>query len=225
MNDLIVIAAASCEGGTLPLYRKQLADAGIDFHVEDISGMSIPPLGGNSEIKTNGMIDLSRRFSHYKKIIFTDAFDMCFFGNKDETISKIPEDYVLWAAEKNCYPDQAIAPRIPDRGPHRFGNGGFLCGTPDAMIAWAEKLRVYPGYNGNVLDQQYLNISLADNDDFVRIDHQTNICFCLYGGYSELEFENGKPVNTMYGTHPQFIHANGHWDASQMWAKHAESLK
>ena len=225
MNELIVISSASFEGGMLPIYRKQLADAGIDFYVEDISKQNIPPLGGNSEIKTRDMIELSSRFAHYKKIVYTDAFDFCFFGDRDEVFEKIPNDHVLWGAEKNCYPDLEIAPRVPDRGPWRFGNGGFLCGTPSAMIAWAEKLRTRPEYSGNVLDQQYLNIYLAENDDFVQIDYRTNLCFCLFGGYPELEFENGRPVNTMYGTHPAWVHANGHWDTSEMNYKYERSLQ
>ena len=224
MNDLIVISAASCEKGFLSLYREQLAKAGIDFHLEDISGTVIPPLGGNSAIKTASMIDLSQRFSRYKKIVFTDAFDFLFFGDRDELISKIPDDHVLWGAEKNCYPDASIAELIPDRGPHRFGNGGFLCGTPDAMIGWAEKLRSCDFYDGNVLDQQYLNIFLARDDEFVRIDWKTEIVFCLFGGYDELEFENGKPVNRMYNTRPSFIHANGGWDWKPMWERYTASL-
>ena len=224
MNDLIVISAASCEKGYLSLYREQLAKAGIDFHLEDISGTEIPALGGNSAIKTASMISLSQRFSHYKKIVFTDAFDFCFFGERDDVIAKIPDDYVLWGAEKNCYPDQTIAPRIPDRGLHRYGNGGFLCGPPEAMIAWAEKLRERPGYHGNVLDQQYLNLYLSEEDDFVKIDHTTSICFCLFGGYEELQFEKGLPVNSTYGTHPNFVHFNGGWNPTEMFMKYERSL-
>jgi len=224
-NDLIVItAASSMEGGTLPLYREQLAKAGIEFHVEDISGQHIPPLGGNSGINTESMISLSTRFSHYERIVFTDAFDVTFYGTREDVIAKIPLDRVLWGAEKNCYPDLSIAPRVPDRGPHRFGNGGLLAGTPEQMIKWATDLRNLSCYHPNVLDQQYLNILLADQSDLCHIDHQTTLFCCLFGGYTELEFEQGLPVNTMYGTHPNFLHANGHWDTSEMFTKYERSL-
>jgi len=225
-NDLIVVTAAtSNEGGTLSLYREQLAKAGIDFHIEDISSQPRPSLGGNSGIKTDQMISLSQRFANYQKIVFTDAFDMTFWSSKDEVISKIPDDHVLWGAEKNCYPDAEIAAKIPDRGPWRFGNGGFLCGTPEAMIAWARKLRTRPDYHQNVLDQQYLNIYLAEQDDFVQIDWKTELVFCLYGGYPELEFVKGKPVNMTYGTYPAWCHANGSWNATEMWDKYERSLQ
>lgn len=224
--DLIVITAASTtERGTLPLYADQLTVAGIDFHIEDISGQHIPPLGGNSGIKTKSMIDLSTRFSHYSFIVFTDAFDVTFYGTKEDVLSKIPTTHVLWGAEKNCYPDQSIASRVPDRGPHRFGNGGLLAGTPAMMIDWAERLREYLEYHPNVLDQQYLNILLAEQNDLCHIDSRTSLFFCLFGGYSELEFEKGLPVNRMYGTHPQFLHSNGHWAADEMFHKYEESLR
>jgi hypothetical protein len=224
-HSLIVITAASCEKGTLALYREQLLNAGIPFHVEDISSQHIPPLGGNSGIKTQSMIDLSTRFSDYQKIIFTDAFDMLFFGDKQSVLAKIPSDRVLWGAEKNCYPDQSIASLVPDRGPARFANGGLLAGTPAAMIDWATRLRERPSYHPNVLDQQYLNLYLAENNDLMcTIDHTSSLFFCLFGGYPELEFERGLPVNRMYDTHPNFCHANGHWSADEMWRKYEASL-
>jgi hypothetical protein len=223
-SELIVVTAASCEKGTLPLYREQLAQAGIPFYLDDISSHYIPPLGGNFRIKIESMRRLSQQFLAYERIVFTDAFDVVFFGDKDSLLAKIPTDRVLWGAEKNCYPDPAIAERIEQRPGARFANGGLLCGSPRAMIEWTHSAESHPWYHPDSLDQQWLNAMVAEKSPLAQCDFCSRIFFCLFGGYPELEFERGVPVNTMFQTHPQFVHANGHWDTTEMWRKWKESL-
>jgi len=224
MKDLIVITAASGNYGTLPLYRDQLSRAQIDFYVDDISGKYIPPLGGNFAMKLESMRRLSQQFSTYQRIVFTDAFDVTFWGDRDSLISKIPLDYVLWGAEKNCYPNHHLAEVIPNWCPARFANGGLLCGTPQSMLDWCDRAESHPLFHPNILDQQWLNQMLAENSPLVTCDHVSKIFFCLFGGYPELEFERGLPVNALYNTHPHFIHANGKWSADEMWRRYEESI-
>jgi hypothetical protein len=223
-NDLIVIMGASCVKGYLSQYLLQLREAGIDSHVEDLSRMSIPPLGGSLDIKVSQMRDLAIRFSHYERIVFSDAFDVVFLGKRDDVISKIPKDHVLWAAEKNCYPDQNIAPFIPKRTPWPFVNGGLLCGTPISVLEWCSNAETHPAYNPSMLDQQFNNILLSEQSPLCVIDDVTKLFFCIFGGYEELEFDNGSPVNSVYGTRPNFLHFNGHWNESEVWSKLQRSL-
>lgn len=224
MNDLIVILSASGVRGTMREYLRQLARARIDFHVEDISGFPHLDTGGNLRQKVESLRNMAHRFSNYKRLVFSDAFDVTFYGTREDVIATIPDDYVLWAAEKNCYPDQAIAAHIPDSGPWRFANGGLLCGTPKSFIEWAHLAETHSAFNPAIVDQQFHNMMLAEKSPLCIIDSHTDLFFCLYGGYEELEFENGLPVNTLYGTHPQFIHANGKWDATEAFAKLERSL-
>src|SRR5208283_6164984 len=103
------------------------------------------------------------------------------------------------------------AVRVPDSGPWRYANGGLVCGTPQSFIDWADKAEIHPAFNPAIFDQQFLNERLADGSDLCSIDHRTELFFCLYLGYPELDFEKGIPVNTLHGTHPNFLHRNGAW--------------
>ena len=217
----------SKESGTMRQYCQQLKDAGIDVHVETIT-TDFPNLQGGGTL--GGKMDWCRRltqqFQDYQKIIFSDAFDVLFYGSKEEVLEKIPDDYVLSAAEKNCYPDPNIAAFIPGNTPWRFFNGGLWCGTPENIFKWIDAIEHHPSYNPNILDQQFFNWVLSQKytNSFLHIDSYTNLFFCLYCGYPELEFQNGVPYNTFCRTHPNFIHANGKWDNSEMLRKYELSL-
>ena len=111
MNDLLVILCATKERGTMQEYLGQLKDAGIDTHVEPILDIGEANcLGGQIE----GERRLTRKFHHYKKIIFSDAFDVTFYGSKEDVLRKIP-DGVLLAAERNCWPDTSVMEGFPRR--------------------------------------------------------------------------------------------------------------
>jgi hypothetical protein len=223
MNDLLVIMGASCVSGTMPLYLDQLKTAGIEYHVEDIAGVQQHEL--NLGWKCRWVRQFGQRFSSYQRLVITDAWDVTFYGTREEVISKIPTTHVLWAAEKNCYPNPAIAEAIEKRTPWAFNNGGMLCGTPEQMIEWANTVERHPKYLPGYLDQEFHNMMLAEkNAKLCTIDDQTNLFFCLFCGYPELEFEKGIPVNTFCDTHPNFLHANGKWSSGEMFHKYERSL-
>lgn len=225
MNDLLVISGATCEYGTLPLYRKQLADAGIEHYVEQLNPDDVGGSGGNLAYKVKMLRKWANQFSHYERLVFTDAFDVTFYGTKEELIKKVPIDYVLWAAEKNCYPELAIADRIAGDTPWRYANGGCLCGSPQSVLDWCSAAESHPIYAPAALDQWFYNQLLMQGDPLIHIDSHTELFFCLFLGYSELEFEKGKPINTLCGTSPLFLHANGKWSQAEMWDKYEASLR
>jgi hypothetical protein len=216
-SDLLVIAGASAEHGTLPEYRRQLAAAGIDLHMADISDRPNMNGGGNLGFRVRVFERLARQFAHVPFLIFSDAFDVLFFGSMESVIARIPPTHLLHAAEKNCYPDLAMANRIADTGPWRFANGGLVAGTPQSFLAWCEAAPRHPAYNPEMLDQQFLNILVSEDSPLCVLDSRTELFMCLYGGYEELNFANGEPVNTLYGTWPSFIHCNGNWESATMW--------
>jgi hypothetical protein len=225
MSDLIVIMGASQVHGTMELYLRQLAEAGIDTHVADVSDRPNMNGGGNLGYRVKIFRELAQAFSNYEFIVFSDAFDVTFYGTKEEVLDSVPRYGLLHAAEKNCYPDPAIAARIKNDSPWRFANGGLVAGSPESYLDWCEEVVKCPGYDPEMLDQRMLNMLVADDSDLCVIDDSTELFFCLFGGYPELEFECGKPVNTMYGTHPSFLHSNGKWDATEMWEKYERSLQ
>lgn len=224
MNDLIVVMGASEEHGMMNLYLRQLASGGIEYVVVDGSDKPNINGGGNLGYRVKKFREVASLYQHYERMIISDAFDMLFYGTKEQVLSKIPTDYVLHAAEKNCYPNESLALPIPDRGPWKYANGGFVAGTPSQILGWCSEVEHHPLYQPNSLDQHFLNILTSEGSPHGVIDYETNLCFCLYGSYPELEFERGLPINTLYGTRPSFIHANGKWDATEMFAKYERSL-
>lgn len=223
-SDLLVISGATCEHGTLPLYRQQLANAGIEHHVEALNAADVGGSGGNLAYKVRMLRDWAIRFRHHERLVFTDAFDVTFYGTKEDVIAKVPTDHVLWAAEKNCYPEPQIAHLISGNTPWRYANGGCLCGSPQSVIDWCNAAEAHRHYNPTGLDQSFYNHLLMDSDPLVRIDSRTELFFCLFLGYQELEFEKGVPVNTLCGTNPNFIHANGKWTPAEAFMKYERSM-
>lgn len=223
MNDLLVLMGATSERGTMRLYLDQLRAAGIEYHVEDGSDKPNINGGGNLGYRVKKFRDFADRFANYKRLVVSDAFDVTFYGTKEDVMSKIPTTHLIHAGEKNCYPPEACALPIPDVGPWRYLNGGLVAGTPEQFHHWATYTERHPKYDPECLDQYFLNLKFSE-DVGCRPDHETELFFCLYGGYDELGFEHGRPVNLVYDTHPNFIHANGGWDASAMFEMHRRSL-
>src|SRR6185369_11459352 len=98
------------EAGLLPQYRTQVEQAGIDFEVHRIPtptnqvGNLGEYLAGLRKYASNG----------YDKMVFTDAWDVLFFGSENEVLDKIPDYGVLLGAERNCWPDEYLNPHFPD---------------------------------------------------------------------------------------------------------------
>lgn len=225
-HELLVVTAASCEAGTLPLYLSQLRAAGIPYEIESLAGIQQHQL--NLGFKVLWLRMLGEKYSTYSHLVCTDAFDVTFYGTRESVLDKlanIPPSTVLWGAEKNCYPNPAVADRIPKRTPWCFANGGLWAGTPRALVEWSYAVERHPSFLPGFLDQEFHNERVAEGSELCRIDDQTSLFFCLFGGYDELEFERGVPVNRLLGTHPQFLHANGKWSAAEMFAKYERSLQ
>lgn len=227
-NDLLVIMGATTEGGTMRKYIEQLTAAGIDHHVDWRDEYPNMNGGGTLAYKMKTMREGATRFSHYKKLVFSCAFDVTFYGAKEDALRNIPNEGVLIAAEKNCYPDQSLASFITGETSSRYYNGGLLAGTPASFLKWIDAVECHPMYasRSEGLDQTFFNILLAadSNHPLVKVDARGKLFFCLFGGYDELEFENGIPVNKITSEHPCFVHANGKWPSEEMFARYERSL-
>jgi hypothetical protein len=229
MKDILVITSCSSLAGYSRQYIHQLSSAGIAVYLPDIP--SDTP-GLNAGFQFASRIQRTRmwanQFSEYKWIFITDAFDVFFYGDRQELLSRLDGVNLLFGAEKNCYPEPHLAPAIvaayPERGEARYVNGGLSVGTPGAWRVWCDEVEHHSDYSPNMIDQQFLNRRLSEGSHITPIDWRSGLFFCLFGGYPELQFENGKPYVETYGTKPLFIHANGKWDQHEMLNKYEGSL-
>jgi len=216
---VIVSMSISRVNGMLTENVRRLSSCGVEVNLDPTTGQSF----GIGE-KLKHIRQSAERFSEYDCIILSDGWDVMFYGTKQELLDKVPQNKVLWAAEKNCWPDASIAHQIPLHGPWRFVNGGLLAGTPQALREMCDRIEANDSYGPDYVDQGFMNFLLATGEEFFEIDSETNLFFCLHLGYDELQFKQGKPVNTLYGTTPLFVHANGHWPTDELFRKYEESL-
>jgi hypothetical protein len=216
VKDILVIMGSSTGEwrGTMKLYLSQLVAAGIAFHVEPLAAVD-----STIASKLRYVRKMAQRFAEYDTLIFTDAFDVQFFGHAEHLAWKTPWKGVLLAAERNCHPPECKALNIPDVGPWRYANGGGMAGDPQSFLEWCDEIEKHPLYRPEKIDQQFLNELVAEGSPLARIDSKTMVFFCLYGGYEELDFANGKPINMKYATWPHFIHANGGWSTEALEEK------
>jgi hypothetical protein len=235
MKDLIVftgssIPASDPASGTLSLYLDQLAKAGIESYVRTMNPADLDQCEGGAMGTLANFISIMREtaqtFSNYERIVATDAWDVLFFGSKEDVIRKIPMDKCLIGAAKECYP-WGLAAREPtsEDTVWMYANGGLLAGTPENIRKLVDTMEAHPSYRPRLENQGMENIMLAEKSDAFYHDSRTDLFFCLFDGYPELDFERSLPVNTLCGTRPQFIHSNGHWPTDEMWAKYKASLK
>lgn len=224
-DDLIILTASTVgpnhpESGTLALYLSQLEAAGIEYDVDPIT--EFPSNGGSLAYKIAGLRRRVTRFLNYEKIVFTDGHDMQYFGSKEDLISKIPDAGVLLGAERNCYPEPSLASSIQTPRPFSFVNGGWLAGTSESFLLWLDAIERHPSYDEIILDQAWLNRRLAENDPLVNIDYRTEAVYCTFGeegSVADLQWEDGLPINTLYGTRPNFVHCNGSWNSEHIYAR------
>lgn len=218
---LKVVAECTHEAGFLPLLRAQLAKAGIPLCLDV-----------NSTAKyQNGMRTLGQHVANLRRwtekhqdaeyLIFTDAWDVLFFGTAEEVIAKIPETGVLMAAERNCFPDSHLAPQFKGETPWKFVNGGLLAGKTTEIAKWLDYVEACPSYQPGMIDQQWLNYRLLNEwvnviyEPLIRIDRNTELFYCMYLDEGEMQPRGGKPFNALTGNSPNFIHFNGKHDASK----------
>ena len=209
MNDLLVILPCTQEYGLMPEYLRQLREAEIDVHVERLESIPNGNAGGTHAYALDIYRRCAQRFDNYRNLVFSDAFDVLFYGTKEEVLGKIPFDRVLLAAERNCYPDPSLSSSIPGKTPWRFANGGLACGTPESFLKWVEEIEKHPLYAPSGLNQRFYNLLLAMGFPLVSIDATTDLFYCLFLEEGELDFQNGLPINKLCRTRPNFLHFNG----------------
>jgi len=220
MEDLIVVLACSQENlGLMPLYRQQLSNASIPVHVEHFTDFT-----NTLEDQIIGQRRIIERLT-CRKVIFTDAFDVLFYGTKAEVLAKIPNDKVLMGAERiNWPPMNPPVTDFPGNTLWRYSNGGLSAGTPQALLNWYDAIERHPQYPQWCKDfnQRLFNIMLYEQDSSTRLDERTELFYCLPNETDELQFVEGRPLNTICGTKPNFIHANNpvSWNisaTSELW--------
>lgn len=210
MNDLIVVAPATERKYLLDEYEDQLRKAGIDFHIEPV----VLPDGIGS-MTMRWRIDYWRRmcdkFRLYYRIVFTDAWDVLFFGSKEELCWKIPP--LLISAERNCWPDESLAVSNTLRGPWKYPNPGMMCGYPDYIVRWLDHISDEETFDDrlDLMDQLWCNHCAYSTLGVIPLDSRATVFYVVSADKEnmELTIRDGRPYNSRYRTFPSFFHFAG----------------
>lgn len=202
-----MILGASTERGTMKQYLGQLEHAGIDYFVQKIEDWAKANTVGDC---VASQMALAKRFEAYDKLVFSDAFDVRFYGLKEDVLAKIPSDEVLLAGERNCFPDESLRDSMPGKTPWRFVNGGLMAGTPAQIRVFLTLVATHRLFDGSGVNQAFYNRLKHLGQLPAKVDETTTLFYCLHSEQDDLHADaHGLPVNTRFQTRPNFIHANG----------------
>lgn len=218
--SFIVCLGASKPAKLMSRYLNQLTTSSIPYHITTLILTS--PSDGRMGLCVAYYRQLAQEFSSHSRLIITDAWDVLCYGSYEDIASiliSIPPT-VLFAAERNCYPEPELASVISAHWnstqgsiPWLYANGGMLTASPAELLLWCDLVERHPAYDPDMIGQQWLNRRLTEGSELVSIDSRTNLFYCMYMEDQSPALRNvaGMPHNILTNTFPKFIHFNGSW--------------
>uniref|UniRef100_A0A6C0DS10 PLOD1-3-like GT domain-containing protein n=1 Tax=viral metagenome TaxID=1070528 RepID=A0A6C0DS10_9ZZZZ len=178
---------------------------------------------GNFGIKLKAVYDFLQRkeLNDYDIVLFTDAYDVVYFGNRQEVIRRYEElDMpIIFGAEKLCNPDPWREREYSRLNPNLktlefpFLNSGMFIGR-----VWALKLSMLCyKYEDSHDDQRFWTTQYLEHPSLIKLDHNNK----LFLNTADIDIgcvEYNPIVNTVvYNSnftpakiaHPLFVHVNG----------------
>lgn len=145
----------------------------------------------------------------YTHLIFVDAYDTLFL----KPVTEVP-DYILFSAEKGCWPDTSKAKDYPEtKCPYdwRYLNSGSYCGSIEQYLALTDKYSIVmsdddQGYFTNIYLNEWQPQGTVPK---VKLDYKCEL-FQSYAFAAEGDFSiTDVLTNNITGTQPAIIHFNG----------------
>jgi len=149
----------------------------------------------------------------------------CYSDGADTYMQKpfdCPTDHILYSTEKACYPVDLSKeyPKNPKAGKWKYLNGGGYCGSLALMIEFMEKYGLTECKDdANGQYEQHLAFIKAKADKFpIKLDTGCKIFqTTAFAEDGELEVVEGLIVNTITGSIPSILHANGRTETPKNW--------
>jgi hypothetical protein len=216
VNDLMVIAGCTGRHGLVEAYEQQLKDVGIEHCFEIVPHATS---SFNMGMRIAYWRDLANRFSNYKTIIITDAWDVLFFGTKEEVLDKCSSVRLpIISAERNCFPGpefgyEDLTNKIIGSTLWKYCNPGMVVTYPAYFLWWLDKAE--ESGDLEMSDQAWFNSRRAKQSDLAVIDVNTNLFYVISYNDGRLEDESlqikdGRLWNSKCDTYPNFFHFAGH---------------
>ena len=168
-------------------------------------GMDLTVLGLGENWQGFGMkVILTREYlktlTGYTHFIFVDAYDTLFL----KPVTEVP-DYILFSAEKGCWPDADKASEYPGISSQwKYLNSGTYSAPIDDYLFYTDN---YPIVMADDDQRYFTNMFLKEKDIFIN-DNCT--LFQSYAFAAEGDFSiTDVLTNNITGTQPAIIHFNG----------------
>ena len=144
-------------------------------------------------------------------VLFTDAHDIRIIGSHEEIMARYFQfgSKIVFAAEKNCWPQKALESQYRTRGPYKYLNSGGFIGEVGALKMFIDEN--FQSVSGVTDDQVfYTNLYLKFQTDRARVqlDTRCTIFQCLHLAMEDIDQESLK--NMVTGTRPLVWHSNGY---------------
>lgn len=197
--SVLVAMAANKPGGYQPIFLRQLREAGVPYMSE-----YLPNFTWAKRLEWMKLIAQSRSSTH---IVFTDAWDMLFFGTKEglEEEADWMIEPILFGAEKNCFPTPGLAPLYPDYPhPWKYLNAGCFM----VRREWLADFLAQFDLSGVKDDQEFWTHRFL-YDNIGDLDYECRLVQNLFMWEKGELVGHTRPYNTITDTFPIFIHANG----------------
>lgn len=164
---------------------------------------------GNGNVLRELLACFKRASTGHTHFAYSDGADT--FCQKEV---HVPTDYLLYSAEKNCYPRKELAPEFAQEGagPFLYLNGGGYGGPLKLAIEFFEKygLDKAPG-DCNGQHEQMVAYLKAKKDGFpIMLDTACEVFqTTAFTNENELAIKDGLVHNLVTGTVPAILHGNG----------------
>jgi len=144
-------------------------------------------------------------------VLFTDAHDIRIIESHEEIMARYFHfgTKIVFAAEKNCWPQKALESQYRTRGPYKYLNSGGFIGEVGALKVFIDEN--FQNVSGMTDDQVfYTNLFLKFQTDRtqVQLDTRCTIFQCLHLAMEDIDQESLE--NTVTGTSPLVWHSNGY---------------
>lgn len=216
-QTLKIVGVANYEHLNLKRLKEQIAESDVDFTVlgmDDSINFGWENKGKNFGFKLKTFHEYLKTSNPDDIVVFIDLFDVLFYGNKEEIISRYNKfnSKAVFSSEYFCHPFPKLAKEYPPTdSQYKYLNSGTFMGQAGYLLKMMNK---YP-YTVEDDDQGYwtrIFLSEKETED-IKLDYKNEIFNCTAGKLFDIEpvtiGENRRVLNITSRNTPNFIHFNG----------------
>lgn len=178
--------------------------------------MTSPGGGQKVNLLYDHLLKLKEEDKENHIVLFVDGFDIVINDKPNNILEKFSdmEVDILFAAEKNCWPDTTLEKYFPSYGnDNRFLNSGCIIGYVDSLLKFIEnKIKDTDD------DQLFYQKKFIEKSKELKafLDYECYIFQCIAGAEREVGYLINKQfVNGYTKTCPSILHGNGGYEAKR----------